>query len=71
MSYMRAWKLVKLMNECFREPVAIATRGGKSGGGMELTETGRQALALYRKMETAALRSAAPHWKQMQKLLAT
>src|SRR6478736_6394106 len=58
MSYMRAWKLVKTMNECFREPVVVAKRGGKSGGGMKVTETGHRALALYQEIETIALKSS-------------
>src|SRR5436305_745041 len=69
MSYMRAWMLVKTMNECFRQPVAIAERGGKFGGGMKVTETGRRALALYREIESAAARSAAAPWRNLQKLL--
>jgi molybdate transport system regulatory protein len=69
MSYMRAWTLVNTMNECFREPVAIAERGGKSGGGMKVTETGRRALALYQEIESAANRSAADPWRSLQKLL--
>ena len=69
MSYMRAWTLVKTMNECFREPVVIAARGGKSGGGMKVTETGRRALALYQEMESTALTSTAPAWRKLQELL--
>src|SRR5258708_441187 len=37
MSYMRAWILVKTMNKCFRQPVVAAERGGKGGGGMQVT----------------------------------
>ena len=69
MSYMRAWTLVKTMNECFREPVAIAERGGKCGGGMKVTATGRRALALYEEIESAATKSAAVAWRNLQKLL--
>ncbi|MDB6068649.1 MAG: Molybdenum-binding transcriptional regulator, ModE family protein [Pedosphaera sp.] len=69
MSYMRAWKLVQTMNVCFREPVAVSERGGKAGGGMKITATGRRALALYQEMEAAALHSASPHWGRLQKLL--
>ena len=71
MSYMRGWKLVKMMNACFREPLVVAKRGGQTGGGMQLTDTGRQALALYQKMESTALRSTAPHWRQLRGLLRT
>src|SRR6267154_2372949 len=47
MSYMRAWTLVQTMNASFCEPVVVAERGGKTGGGMRVTETGREVLALY------------------------
>jgi molybdate transport system regulatory protein len=69
MSYMRAWTLVNTMNECFREPVVIAARGGRGGGGMKVTEAGRRALALYQEMESAALDSTTGSWRSLQKLL--
>jgi molybdate transport system regulatory protein len=69
MSYMRAWMLVNQMNKCFREPVAIAERGGKTGGGMKVTDTGRRALTLYRQFESRACRSTAASWRSFQKLL--
>jgi molybdate transport system regulatory protein len=69
MSYMRAWTLMKMMNRCFREPVAIAERGGKTGGGMKVTDTGRRAIALYHDMESMALSSTASSWRNLKKLL--
>jgi molybdate transport system regulatory protein len=69
MSYMRAWTLVKTMEKCFREPVVVAERGGKSGGGMKVTDTGRRALALYQEMETTALKSVKAPWQRLQKML--
>jgi len=69
MSYMRAWTLVQTMNECFCRPVVVAERGGKTGGGMQVTDTGHRALALYREMESAALKSTAGPWQRLQKLL--
>jgi molybdate transport system regulatory protein len=71
MSYMRAWTLVNTMNEHFCEPVIIAERGGKGGGGMKVTETGRQALVLYQKMEATALKSTEASWRSLQQLLRT
>jgi molybdate transport system regulatory protein len=50
-SYMRAWTLVKYTNRCFSEPVVEAVRGGRTGGGANLTEAGRKAVRLYRRME--------------------
>jgi len=55
MSYMRAWSLVQTMNHCFKKPLVLATHGGEGGGGAELTETGRQILALYRQLEIKSL----------------
>ena len=69
MSYMRAWTLIKTMNDCFKEPVVVVERGGKTGGGASLSATGEKALALYREMEEQSLKAARPSWKQMQKLL--
>lgn len=69
MSYMRAWMLVKTMNNCFKEPIVAIERGGKTGGGATLTPTGEKALTLYREIEQQSLKVARPHWQKMQKLL--
>lgn len=69
MSYMRAWTLIRTMNRCFKVPLVVATRGGQSGGGAGLTESGRKALALYQKMEKAASRATSTQWRQLRKLL--
>jgi molybdate transport system regulatory protein len=69
MSYMRAWSLMKLMNQSFCEPLAVAERGGKKGGGMKVTAMGRRVLGLYKEMETAALVSSRPAWESLQKLV--
>jgi molybdate transport system regulatory protein len=52
MSYNRAWLLVRTMNRCFKEPLVLASRGGDSHGGTELTKAGKQVLALYQKLES-------------------
>jgi molybdate transport system regulatory protein len=69
MSYMRAWKLIKTMNACFREPVVTACRGGRNHGGASLTETGRSALKLYRGLETRSVRACAGIWGKLHLLL--
>lgn len=69
MSYMRAWTLVKTMNRCFKKPLVATKRGGKRGGGMKVTATGREALALYRAIEAAALKSSSTPWRRLQQLL--
>jgi molybdate transport system regulatory protein len=72
MSYMRAWTLIRTMNWCFREPLVVAIRGGtRGGGGATLSDTGRQVLKLYRRMETKCLASVQPDWRKFQKFLKT
>ena len=46
MSYMRAWTMVKTMEDCFRQPLVKVERGGAAHGGAKLTETGERAVVL-------------------------
>ncbi len=69
MSYMRAWTLVRAMNEGFLEPLVVVHRGGAGRGGAELTAMGQLALRLYRTLESDALQATRPVWKKLQKLL--
>lgn len=66
MSYMRAWSLVRTMNDSFRDPLVEKERGGAAQGGAQLTEHGRTVLALYRRMEEKALRAIEPLWEKMR-----
>ena len=69
MSYMRAWTLIRTMNACFKEPLVLAARGGKAGGGAQLTPTGAAALSLYQKMEITFSVATKPSWTKLQSLL--
>lgn len=51
MSYRRAWLLVESLNQSFREPVTVASTGGKAGGGMQVTDFGDALITTYRKLE--------------------
>src|SRR5258708_35543302 len=62
MSYMRAWKLLKTMENCFRHPLVARSRGGRGGGNARLTEAGEKALALYEKMENECLNATYHSW---------
>ena len=64
MSYMKAWKLIQTM-----KPLVQSTRGGETGGGATLTDTGRKAIALYQKMERDSRRACDGSWKKLQSLL--
>lgn len=69
MSYMKAWLLVQIMNRSFRKPLIQLERGGAQGGGSGITETGREVLALYRRMHEESLRAIEAPWSQLQALL--
>jgi molybdate transport system regulatory protein len=69
MSYMHAWGLVKTMNGAFRDPLVELSRGGAARGGARLSVLGGEVLALYREMETEALRAVATRWKRLKRLL--
>jgi molybdate transport system regulatory protein len=69
MSYMRAWKLVRTMERCFKLPLLAVARGGQRGGGAALTENGRKALELYHRMESESLRASEPLWRELRQLL--
>src|SRR5208282_4005907 len=51
MSYRRAWLLVESLKQSFREPVTVASTGGKDGGGMLVTEFGEALIKSYRELE--------------------
>lgn len=69
MSYMRAWSLVRLMNDRFREPLVEAVRGGSERGGAKLTPAGRAVLRLYRRMTSASNRATEAAFREIKKLM--
>ena len=70
MSYKRAWTLVESMNECFKEPLVQANRGGNERGGAQLTRTGERVLETYRRMETQSRKAIARDMRSLRRLLA-
>lgn len=70
LSYLKAWRLLQVMNESFTRPLVELSRGGAGGGGASLTANGREVLALYRAMEPAALAAIEPMWRKVQRRLA-
>lgn len=69
MSYMRAWKLVRTMNACFRRPLVETSRGGSRHGRAALTAEGRAVRDLYRQMEGACRDAIAPTWEALSDYL--
>jgi molybdate transport system regulatory protein len=58
MSYRRAWLLLDSLNGAFVAPVARSSKGGRHGGGSQLTPLGEQLIRTYRSFETAAQQRA-------------
>jgi molybdate transport system regulatory protein len=58
MSYRRAWQLLRSLNASFREPVALCSKGGRGGGGAQLTTFGRQLISTYRGFDLQTQRRA-------------
>src|SRR5258707_7603012 len=64
MSYMRAWKLIQTMNQCFKGELVLTNRGGKRGGGATGTEFGSKALQLYQQIERDRLSGSGRSWQE-------
>jgi len=69
MSYVKALELVHTMNRHFAKPLVILSRGGSHGGGAQVTDAGRKALAAYLEMQKATEDAAKPAWRRIRRLL--
>lgn len=69
MSYKRAWSLIEEMNSAFTLPVVDSSRGGTGGGGARLTDTGKEVLLRFRKLEAILLREGAEEIAGLQRLI--
>lgn len=70
MSYRRAWLLIDELNHALREPAVSSATGGAQGGGSQLTDSGRELLALYRGIEATALQACQADIRKLMKKLA-
>ena len=68
LSYRRAWLLLDDLNRGFAEPVVKSSVGGRLGGGAQLTTTGRNLIADYRRLERAASTACRRQFKFLQPL---
>jgi molybdate transport system regulatory protein len=50
-SYSRAWQLASSLNVSFPKTIVLLTRGGRGGGGAQLTSVGRELISRYRTFE--------------------
>ncbi len=65
MSYRRAWLLLESLNASFQEPPTVATRGGKGGGGVQLTGFGDELVRSYRALEAQIVRESERHLRNV------
>jgi len=68
-SYMRAWNLIRYTNQCLSKPAIKTVRGGKTGGGARLTDSGKEIIALYRRMERESQKASRQPLARLKKLL--
>lgn len=47
MSYKKAWAMIDEMNAMARSPYVLTSKGGSAGGGAEVTEAGKNAIARF------------------------
>ncbi|MEM8685780.1 MAG: winged helix-turn-helix domain-containing protein [Pseudomonadota bacterium] len=70
MSYKRAWQLIGTMNDAFKEPVVVTSRGGANKGGATLTEFGEELLERYRRLQGETERVAESTLEDLKRALA-
>ena len=68
MSYKKAWDIIDELNTRSKKPFVISRKGGESGGGAELTETGKKVVASYRAL-TAKLSAVVEREAELLKLV--
>ena len=69
MSCVKALALVRAMNAHFAEPLVVLSRGGRDGGGTQVTAAGRKVLAAYQEMRVASRAAAQPGWWKLRRSL--
>ena len=69
LSYRKAWLMVDEMNTCFRTPVVVAAKGGRQGGGAQLTALGEEALKDFRSIQAKAFEAIDQDIRDYQRLL--
>ncbi|MFT3664087.1 winged helix-turn-helix domain-containing protein [Piscinibacter sp.] len=70
MSYRRAWMLIDEMNHALKTPAVDSAKGGSAGGGSALTASGRELIALYRRIEETAAQAARADIRKLVGMLA-
>lgn len=70
MTYKRAWMLVDTLNKGIGKPVVVSSRGGKGGGGAQLTPLGEALIRCYDALEARIRTITGDELADLKKLLA-
>lgn len=70
MSYRRAWMLIDELNRSLRVAAIDSSKGGASHGGSVVTDTGKELIAVYRRIESTAAAACRPDILKLMGLLA-
>jgi len=68
MSYQRAWRHVKVMNDLFPSPLVLSLRGGAVRGGASLTAQGEKVLKAYQELRGEVDAAVKKHQRALLKL---
>lgn len=71
MSYKRAWYLVEALNGHFETPLVETVKGGRAGGGAQLTPLGEDVLSAIREMQAATDLAIAPMLERLRRKVPT
>tara|TARA_X000000950_G_scaffold250515_1_gene311241 strand:- start:1687 stop:2049 length:363 start_codon:yes stop_codon:yes gene_type:complete len=69
MSYRKAWKLINDLNRISKSKMVVTSIGGRGSGGAKLTNTGKEFIDLFRKMEVKALIAIKNEKIELEKIL--
>lgn len=66
--YKRAWLLINTLNVGFGQPVVLTTKGGRGGGGAQLTPLGQALIERYQALEARIVETSAAELEALKAL---
>ncbi|TQI70475.1 molybdate transport system regulatory protein [Gramella sp. Hel_I_59] len=68
LSYRKAWEMIRQLNMHSEQPLVILRKGGKTGGGAEVTMHAQEVMEAYNKLQQK-LQEVTEEEKQLLKIL--
>lgn len=69
MSYKKAWAMVDDLNQNGKQPYVVLHKGGTSGGGAELTETGKAVLNAFNELSQKLSQTLSTEQQKLMELI--